>query len=314
MKILQKIPKNFLTATMTNSSRLGDQVQEIHFKDLAKAPHGIVVFGIPDDSAIHNVGGRPGAKEAPSAIRTKLYRFTSKNFSFPIYDLGDLEIASRIEDTHSQAKEVLLEIHRAGHLPLVLGGGHDLVYPEAFGLIEATQQSCGFLNIDAHLDLRDTKNGITSGSPWFLLLEQSAFAKQKCNLMEFGIQTHCNSPTLFQYAKQKKVEILYWEKIQKNPLLAFKKALKKLAKQKNLLVSLDIDSVRSFEAPGCSAPQTFGFSSNDVSAFALHAGQHPKVRSFGIYEVSPPLDIDNRTTTLAAHCILAFLTGFEMRK
>lgn len=315
MKIMPKSPKYFLSPTGREKSRLGTMVQEISLSELTQKKPGVVIFGIPDDKAIHNVGGRGGAKEAPDMIRTKLYRFTGKIFSFPVYDLGNLESQEQITETHERAKLVLEEIRRTGHLPIILGGGHDLAYPEAISLIDDKKKfSYGFLNIDAHLDLRNTDNGITSGSPWFLLLENPLFKKHKGKLVEFGIQSHCNIDELFAYAKKHSVEILAWEKVQKNPSRSFTAALKKLAVKNKILVSLDIDSVKSSDAPGCSAPQTSGFSAESVIHFSYESGKHKKVYSFGIYEVSPCLDQDNRTSVLAAHCVHSFLKGFEMRK
>jgi len=315
MKILHITPKKFLSATKNEKSRLGNQVQAINITLLKKQPHGIVFFGIPSDQGIRNVGGRLGAAKAPDTIRSKLYHFTSKKFSFPIYDFGNLIIPSSIEETHAGAAEAISLIRRAGHLPIILGGGHDLAYPEALSLLQNEKNPCGFLNIDAHLDLRNTEHGITSGSPWYLLLQNPLFKKQKCSLIEFGIQSHCNVDTLFEYAKNKKVEIHSLDKVISSPVQSFQKTLSKLTnKKKSILVSLDIDSARSSDAPGCSAPQVRGFSAENIIQMSKLAGKHGKVRSFGIYEVSPPLDQDNRSSTLAAHCILQFLEGFEMRK
>ena len=315
MKITYKTPKYFLSPTGRENSRLGMQAQEISLAELSQKKHGTVIFGIPDDQGIHTVGGRPGAKDAPDMIRSKLYRFSSPKFSYPLYDLGNLETQSESKETHERARLVLEEVRRAGHIPLVLGGGHDLVYPEAISMMEEKKNlSYGFLNIDAHLDLRNTNAGITSGSPWFLLLENPLFKKHKGKLLEFGIQSHCNTDDLFAYAKKHGVEILPLEKVRKNSLRAFSAALKKLAVKNKILVSLDIDSVQSSDAPGCSAPQTMGFTAADVIEISYESGKHKKVCSFGIYEVSPILDQDNRTAILAAHCVHSFLKGFELRK
>ena len=195
-----------------------------------------------------------------------------------------------------------------------MGGGHDLAFPEALGLMKSfPKKKIGFLNIDAHLDLRPTHNGITSGSPWYLVRENSHFDPIRSKIVEFGIQPHCNAHSLLLYAKEKKIEIL-WLKNLKKAAAVFKRELGKLSQRDAIQVSLDIDSIKSSEAPGCSAPQTFGFSPDEIISMCEMSGMNKKVRSFGIYEVSPPLDHDGRTVSLAAQCLWAFIKGFSTRQ
>jgi formiminoglutamase len=311
MKIAAQNPQNFLSKKNSDPSRLGQKVSSISLADLAARPHGIVFLGLADDTGIQNVGGRPGARLAPTAIREKLYRFTSADFTLPLYDLGNLEPAGEIADTHRQATSIIRQIHQSGHFPIILGGGHDLAYPEALALLEEYEKEpLFFINADAHLDLRNIENGITSGSPWYLLLEHKKYNFKKHSLFEFGIQAHCNTAELLTYAHTHHVKIFWYEKIKKAASRILQRVFASCRSGK-ILFSLDIDSVRNFEAPGCSAPQTFGFTAEQVVEFCEYAGANKNTASFGLYEVSPPLDIDGRTATLAAHCILAFLRGRE---
>lgn len=313
MKITPYDPKSACTNNL-DSSRLGFHAKSHSLESLVDAPHGIVLVGFADDTGIKNVGGRPGAKAGPRAAREKLYKFTTGATKIPLYDLGDLETLGSIEETHRAGAEIVRRIHGSGHLPLVIGGGHDLAYPEALGLLESRpNQRLGFLNIDAHLDLRSVTNGITSGSPWFLLREHPAFQKSRSRIEEFGIQTHCNAPMLVDYARRHGIGIQWLHEI-KNVEKAFLKTLNSFRTFAKIQVSLDIDSVRWSEAPGASAPQTLGFRASEAIAMSRMAGMFPKTASFGIYELSPPLDPDGRTAALVAHCILGFLEGYGKKK
>lgn len=312
MKIIAFDPKSVCGTSNLDQSRLGHHVNSVSLTDLPTLPHGIVIFGLADDTGIKNVGGRIGAKEGPISARDKLYKFTTGKPGIPVYDLGNIFAQNTIEETHAEATKIIKKIHESGHCPLVFGGGHDLAFPEALALLEAKQSNSGFLNIDAHLDLRPTNNGITSGSPWFLLREHSLFQKTKSKILEFGIQVHCNAQTLLDYAKKNKIEIFWWQTLT-NRKKDFEKALKSLSRLKNVQVSLDIDSVMSSEAPGVSAPQTIGFSPEEVIFMSKTSGKNTKVCSFGIYELSPPLDEDGRTARLVAHCAAAFIAGYSER-
>jgi formiminoglutamase len=313
MKMLPFDPKS---SSGLDNSRLGAHVASISVESLAQREHGIVIVGIADDTGIKNVGGRVGAKAAPPAVRARLYKFTKRaQAKVPVYDLGDLQPEEKIEATHASATSLVRAIKDAGHFPIVIGGGHDLGFPHALGVLEATQKKTRFCNIDAHLDVRSTANGITSGSPWFLLGEHPLFAKTKSQVEEFGIQPHCNSQELIDYAQAHKFGLHWLADLRKKNRPAdqsFAKLLGKPGKER-LLVSLDIDSVQFSDAPGCSAPQTLGFHASEVIQMSFLAGAHSRVDSFGVFELSPPLDPDGRTSLLVAHCINACLDGFHTR-
>jgi formiminoglutamase len=313
MKILPCDPKSLAGLSSPDDSRLGNHVKAIEWPRIADIAHGIAIVGFSDDSGIRNVGGRTGAAEGPSALRQKLYKFTTGAPSLPIYDLGDLLPQGSIEETHKAGALLCRRLHEAGHLPVVIGGGHDLGFPPALGLLEARAgKKIGVCNIDAHLDVRPPSNGITSGSPWFLLREHPLFSLSKSRIEEFGLQRHCNANVLVEYAIRHEFGLHWLEDIRKSrkpvaPL--FSELLKKLSKNDSVLVSFDIDSVQWSDAPGCSAPQTLGFTAAEAIAMSELAGACKKLKSFGLFELSPPLDPDGRTAALAAHCVNAFLKG-----
>jgi len=311
MKILPFHPKT--PTGSDDGTRLGHHALPLARENIRSSKHGIVILGLADDTGIRNVGGRPGAKDGPGALRQKLYKFTSAAPAKPLYDLGDLAPADSIEATHSDARVLVRELTEAGHFPVVIGGGHDLGFPHALGVLEARPARFRFLNVDAHLDVRPTTNGITSGSPWFLLREHPLFQSTRSRLEEFGIQPHCNSAPLVSYASRHKFGLHWLEQIKRPADKAFTRLLGPAKGTEQLLVSLDIDSVQFADAPGCSAPQTLGFTPAEVIRMSYLAGAHPRVASFGLFELSPPLDPDGRTALLAAHCINACVQGYGTR-
>jgi len=317
MKISPFDPKSVCNSSNVDDSRLGLHAKSVSTSELTAVKHGIVIIGIADETGIRNVGGRLGAKDGPLSARARLYKFTTGAPLVPVYDLGDLAPADSIEATHEQACGLVRSIAEAGHYPIVLGGGHDLGFPHALGALIANPVKHRFCNIDAHLDVRPTDHGITSGSPWYLLNEHPLFRSTKSRIEEFGIQPHCNAHSLVAYAIAHKFG-LHWladiRRTKKPANKVFEKILGPKTGKERLLVSLDIDSVNFAEAPGCSAPQTEGFQATEVIGMSFLAGSHPRVHSFGIFELSPALDPDARTSLLVAHCINACIQGFALRK
>src|SRR4029077_4960325 len=88
----------------------------------------------------------------------------------------------------------------------------------------------GCINIDAHLDVRSVKPLITSGSPFYLALESGVLDAGR--FVEFGIQSHCNAPELWDYVEKRKVQIQGLDRLRGGKAAgAFKKALATLAQK-----------------------------------------------------------------------------------
>ena len=78
-------------------------------------------------------------------------------------------------------------------------------------------------------------------------------------------------------------------------------------------VSVEIDAVRSTEAPGASASNPSGLKAPELDKIAYLAGRSVKVKYLDIMEVSPPLDEDHRTAALAASALFSFFRGLCAR-
>ncbi len=83
-------------------------------------------------------------------------------------------------------------------------------------------------------------------------------------------------------------------------------------KGRTVALSLDIDAVRGTEA-GASASNPSGLKAPELDKIAYLAERSPQIRYLDIMEVSPPLDQDHRTASLAASSIFWFLRGLSER-
>jgi formimidoylglutamase len=260
------------------------------------------LIGIPDHAGIANVGGRIGAALGPKAFRQVLTRMKGKSpVQQTCLDLGDVSLSSQILETHRLASDKVRDAHSQSMVSVVVGGGHDHGFSHFRGIAEAfSGKTIGCINIDAHLDVRKADPVVTSGSPFFLALEAGLLKPE--NFVEFGIQSHCNAPELWKYVESKKVEVVPFEKVRGwKSATAFKSVLNRLAISCDaIVVSFDLDAAASAFAPGVSAPQAEGFSSNDLIEMMEEAGRQEKVVSLGIFELNPLLDQDERTARLAA--------------
>lgn len=266
------------------------------------------LLGLPDHQGVMNVGGRIGAARGPEAFRKPFKRLKSRSSASQFCkDLGDLQgLTEDVAHNHRIAAEWIEASHKKYPLSIVVGGGHDHGHSHLWGMRKKSKR-LGCINIDAHLDVRKPDPLITSGSPFFLALESGVLDAK--NFIEFGIQSHCNAPELWDYVKSKKIEVIPMTKLRRGRAVpGFLSALRKLQTRCDaIVISLDLDSITEASAPGVSAPQSEGFSPSEILEMMEIAGSSKKVVSLGIFELNPVFDPDERTARLAAVAAHHFL-------
>lgn len=288
------------------------------FTELA-SPH-VVILGYPDDDGIKANGGRPGAKEAPDRIRKYLYRMTPPAL-FPtlspppaIIDGGNLDGSGlTLAARHSAAEALVGAALRGGHRIVSLGGGHDYGYPDAVVYARHAQEH-GIrpliINFDAHLDVRSDQNGINSGTPFYRLIQ----AVPDAEVIAIGLQAQCNSRQHRDWLTEHGGSCCFEEERQNTGRSLVEALLETLGdralKRQPIFISIDIDAFSSAVAPGASQSWPTGFSPDAFfEAFNWLLARFD-VAHIGLYEVSPPLDIDDRTSRLAA--LIAYRFMFQL--
>ncbi|MFZ6053110.1 formimidoylglutamase [Halocola ammonii] len=261
------------------------------------------ILGIADDEGVKNVGGRIGAAQGPQSFSTFYNKLKPH---FPVNDSLENEIdfdlgTGSLSEKHEAAIEKISSISQSKDFSVIVGGGHDYIYCHLAGVSRAfPDKTIGCINIDPHFDMREPKPKFTSGSPFFVALSEGVIDGK--NLIEFGIQEHCNAPELWDFAKSHGVKTVTFPELrEKSVKEEFSKVLNELASRcDHLVVSFDLDSVASPFAPGVSAPAVEGFTPTEAHQMMELSGSHDKVKSLGIYELNPRFDRDDVTARLAA--------------
>lgn len=269
------------------------------------------LVGIPDHEAVAHLGGRLGAARGPKLFREQFYRFKSKDPVLgSIQDCGDVRgLTSQIEKNHELAIEAVQLAHQKTGLSVVVGGSHDHGFTHLKGIQLAEKKTLGCINIDAHLDVRAPNPQITSGSPFHLAITSQTL--EGPNLIEFGIQRHCNAESLWPFIEEHSIQVLMMDELRLGRAVeAFRACLHSLADRCDaIVVSFDLDAVESAHAPGVSAPQIEGFHPSEVLEFMKLAAQQSKVVSLGIFELNPDHDVVNQTARLAATAAFHFIAN-----
>ena len=275
-----------------------------------------IIAGYPDDEGIRTNGGRSGAASGPNSVRKYLYKMTPALLrsepTLPLMlDIGNLDLSPSLIDRHSRVQSMVQTALSEGTNWIGLGGGHDYGFPDAAGFIEwaRTQNERPLiLNFDAHLDVRDPERGLSSGTPFYRMLN----AYPDVDFAEIGIQTQCNSRAHLNWVKSKGARVITQEEILISGETFANSVLNLLnewiLKPRPVFLSVDIDGFSSQVAPGCSQSWSTGFLPHEF--FSLLAVLLPRldVKVLGIYEVAPALDHDDHTSKLAAQIIHRVIT------
>ncbi|MFN7727785.1 MAG: formimidoylglutamase [Bdellovibrio sp.] len=325
MRLTLADPQLFYSKNDPDDPRLGDLAGRLRTQDLSTNPQdpSVVIWGAPDDDGIKLNGGRLGAASAPTEIRRAFYKMTPPaKGSFPrtIQDLGNLPgsdqqgrdnepnngVTDGLNDRHALARELAKLLHSQGHFCVSLGGGHDYGFPDAAGFVEAYHgQNPLVLNFDAHLDVRPLGKGFHSGTPFRRLLQEF---KGQFEFWELGLQSHCNAKAHRDWAQAQGAKLVDLADL----LAATPKAFFPMAQPKRpCFISLDMDVFSNKEAPGCSASYPTGLMIESFLPWLHFLKQNFSLKGMGFYEVSPPLDLDQRTSKLAA--LILYQTLLDLR-
>ena len=288
---------------LTNSLTLSPQVSP-------DSGRPFVLAGYADDEGIRLSGGRIGAAAAPRTIRRHLFRMTPSALS-PcaepvILDVGDLRPDLHpITDRHEAARRLAFAALSRGARWLALGGGHDYGYADA----SAFSDLCALegerplvLNFDAHLDVRPYPV-YSSGTPFSRWLD----AYPESDFAEIGLQGQCNARAHCDWVRARGGRLLFCEDLEAGgeTLLAATSRLlgSWLERRRKAFISIDIDAFSSAYAPGCSQSFAGGLEPSGFFPLLQVLLKRLDVRALAIYETSPPLDADDRTSKLAAQIL-----------
>lgn len=299
-------PHLFFSRQDSQDPRLGDLVSRSRLDD------GVAILGYPDEEGVRLNGGRLGAKDGPSAIRHWLYRMTPhpKMPMRSFFDLGDLKAHSHLEQRHIDGAATVEDLLLKNNRVLTLGGGNDYAYADGLGFLRAQSESKlkpVIVNVDAHLDVRETNRGLSSGTPFYRLLESGL----EFDFVELGIQTLCNSRAHWDYVISKGGKIITMDELLMSGVSITETVTQQLGdwllKPRPAFLAIDIDAFAYPYAEGSSAPWPLGLLPHDFYPLLALLLKRWDVRVMGIYEVAPELSQGHASAKLAAQWAHMFL-------
>nr|WP_298144244.1 formimidoylglutamase [uncultured Pseudomonas sp.] len=280
---------------------------------------GVALLGFASDEGVRRNHGRVGAVGGPLAIRKALANLAWHRRG-PAYDAGDVLCADGdLDSAQVRLGHNVCALLDAGHLPIVLGGGHEVAFGSWQGIAEhmagaqpaGAAPRIGIINFDAHFDLRDPTHVQSSGTPFAQIAEQCAARDWPFAYACLGVSRASNTLALFQRARELNVLVREDRDISESRLPELVAELQAfIAGCDAIYLTIDIDVLPACEAPGVSAPAARGVPLALLEPLLESVRDSGKLRLVDLAELNPEQDIDSRTARVAARLIhLLSLTG-----
>lgn len=275
---------------------------------LCEEEYDCLLMGIPLDSGVNY---RPGTRFAPNSIREELAKNTTflldkrKSFSsLRLKDFGDLIIGNSFCDSHNLIKKNVQEITFGEKKNIFLGGDHSITY----SILSELNDVKSLIVLDSHLDCREPKDGFEHSGNWlYKVIEEKIINSDKIYII--GASANNYSQKYLTYLENKGVTIITLSEYRKSQDLI--KILEKKLFGDTIYLTIDIDCIDQSQAPGTSAPSSFGFYSNEIYNFVFESMGKLNLKYLDLVEVNPMLDRDNQTSKVASQILLHYLSGGE---
>ncbi len=263
----------------------------------------IALFGIKE---VRGTNGNAGAANGADEIRKKLYQLKKGTGAYNIVDLGNLNTGIDLDETYVRISEVCRILLENNVLPVLLGGTHDLDYGQYRGY-EDMSKLVSFLNVDAFLDLDDHREATSSRQHIHkILLHEPNYLFSYTHLAH---QMYLIDPLSVSI-----LEKLYFEAYRLGSIRTSINDMEPVVRHADM-ISFDITSIRSSDAPGNANAQPFGLTGEEACQLCWYAGQSEKLSSIGFYEYNPEFDdAHKKTAAVIATMIWYFVEGFYHRK
>ena len=291
--------------------------QVIKITDLLKEPlppllphqKGMAFLGFACDEGVRRNKGRTGAAAGPASLRKAMANLPVHfNAQTILADAGDILCpGGELEKAQLALSETVQAVLTAGYMPLLLGGGHEIAYGHARGIRQfAKGQRTGFINFDAHFDIRiPGAEGASSGTGFWQLAQDCKRSGEPFNYLALGIQKNGNTRQLFNIAGEEGAMYVSADAFHLNDKDTLFAAIQHfLGQVDKVYLTTCLDVFAAPFAPGVSAAAYNGILPGGLFLQCYREIlQSGKVAGADIAELNPSLDIGNRTAKLAADLV-----------
>lgn len=275
----------------------------------------LVIVGLPYDGG---VSYRRGAAEGPARVRmvsTLGSAATEDGLllgDLKIADLGDLEPT---EPTHAYFEDVA---SRLSKLPkesflIGLGGDHSVSVPLHRSVAKRWGEPFGIVHIDAHPDLFEiyADDRLSHACPLRRAAELSHVGPER--IVSLCIRSMCDVEV--EYASRVGLRLITAKEMARRDLGdVVGEVAERLSGLSRIYLDIDIDALDPSVAPGTGYPEPGGLSSREFLTLIERLFDALPIRSMGLVEIAPPLDVNDLTSFVGMRTIFEVMGHLQRRK
>jgi agmatinase len=278
----------------------------------------VAIVGAPFDTG---ATFRAGARFGPEGIRSVSHLRRRYNPSLgvvifdhlSVIDYGDVPVVPDfIEASYEKISEGLEPIHRAGVVPIVLGGDHSIALPE-LRAAAAVHGPFALVQFDSHPDTWDSYFGQkhTHGTPFRRAVEEGLLDTSRA--IQVGMRGSIYDEGDWNDAREMGFDLVPTDEVRKLGIPAMIERIHERVGDAKTYVSFDVDFVDPAFAPGTGTPEIGGFTSREAQEFVRGlAGLD--IIGCDVVEVYPAYDPAGITALLAANVAHEFLSLIALRR
>jgi len=297
-------------------------------EDLKAGQVEVAIVGAPVDTSVGHRGAQYGPRYIRADERTLPYTpgillnpdTRIKPFEvLKVVDYGDAAVDPLdLKASCEEIRSVVREIAETGAFPVVLGGDHTILWPDAAALADVYGPgNVGVLHFDCHVDCANSVVGhnVAHGTPIRRLIEDEHVPGK--NFVQVGLHSFLvPDDELLGWMLQNGLRSHHMAEVER---IGFDAVLNKAIDEaldgpKYLYVSVDVDVMDPSFAPGTGTPEPGGLTPREILPAMRRICHETPVVGFEVVEVAPLLDPGITTVMNARRIILEGLTGIAQRK
>jgi agmatinase len=296
--------------------------------DLRAGRVDAAVLGAPVDMSV----GMRGASWGPRRIRSDERTLPHTPYAFlnpdtrvkpfevlKVVDYGDAPVDPfSIENSMEPIRTLVREIAEVGAIPIVLGGDHSIMWPNAAGVADVYGAGkVGIIHFDSHTDCATQVFGhsVTHGTPIRRLIEDEHVPAR--NFIQVGLHSYLvNDDELLAWMRKNGMRSHFMAEIDR---IGFEAVLEKAIAEaldgpEYIYISLDIDVLDPAYAPATGTPEAGGLTPRELLPAIRRICHETQVVGLEVVEVAPLLDPGYTTAMYARRAILEALSGIAQRR
>src|SRR5918999_541197 len=238
-----------------------------YVRDLENAD--VAIVGAPFDTG---ATFRAGARFGPEGIRSVSHLLRRYNPSLDVVifeylsviDYGDVPVVPGfIEASYESIREGLEPIHRAGVVPIVLGGDHSIALPE-LRAAAAAHGPLALVQFDSHPDTWDAYFGQkhTHGTPFRRAVEEGLLKPERS--IQVGMRGSLFDSGDWNDSRELGFELISTDEVRELGISETISRIHERIGDSKAYVSFDVDFVDPAFAPGTGTPEVGGFTSREA--------------------------------------------------